>query len=579
MYWVEAFNEAVQKWIAVDPLVTKTLAKTTRFEPPAGDPFNCMSYVIAFDEDASARDVTRRYVKAFNAKTRKLRVEATKHGDRWWKRTLEYYEKPFMEDRDEIEIGELTAKSAAEPMPRNVQDFKDHPIYALERHLRRNQVIHPKRVVGHVGFSRSNTSKEILEPVYRRADVHTLRSADGWYRLGRDIKLGEQPLKRSQMNRSKIRAFGDDLDQEEDAQETPLYAEFQTELYRAPPVVNGKVPKNAYGNLDIYVPSMVPPGGIHIRDVNAARAARILGIDYADAVTGFDFKGRHGTAIVNGVVIAEEYRDAILEVLNALEEERRDAELQTKTIEALRLWRHFLVRLRIAERVKGYTIEGEVDEQSDSDLPVSQDVLDGGGGGGFIPDSNEGAETPSPPLHGRQPQPAPDGGPSIPISLTGKATGGGFIPEELSVITTTARAPAAQSPVQGRTGSILNPPRRRTEVPRYNMIVIPNSESSQGGTNSLSAYQGALPMEEVQAAKATLNVQPGSQEAPITVDSPTDDDTHSASVKLSRVRSPVPSQAQSVAGVDAEGSDCPRDDLSLMSEDPDDEDAIPEWLM
>lgn len=86
-------------------------------------------------------------------------------------------------------------------------------------------------------------------------------------------------------------------------------------------------------------------------------------------------------------------------------------------------------------------------------------------------------------------------------------------------------------------------------------------------------------MEEVQAAKATLNVQPGSQEAPITVDSPTDDDTHSASVELSRVRSPVPSQAQSVAGVDAEGSDCPRDDLSLMSEDPDDEDAIPEWLM
>ena len=45
------------------------------------------------------------------------------------------------EDRDELEGGELNATSAAEPMPRNVQDFKGHPIYALERHLRRNEIM------------------------------------------------------------------------------------------------------------------------------------------------------------------------------------------------------------------------------------------------------------------------------------------------------------------------------------------------------------------------------------------------------------------------------------------------------
>ena len=47
--------------------------------------------------------------------------------------------------------------------------------------------------------------------------------------------------------------------------EKGLYAEFQTQLYQAPPIVNGRVPRNAFGNLDVYVPSMVPKGGVHIQ--------------------------------------------------------------------------------------------------------------------------------------------------------------------------------------------------------------------------------------------------------------------------------------------------------------------------
>jgi xeroderma pigmentosum group C-complementing protein len=176
VFWVEAFNEAVQKWIPIDPLVTKSLAKPSKFEPPASDPYNNMSYVVAFEDDASARDVTRRYTKAFNAKTRKSRVEITRNGEKWWNDALMAYEKPFLEDRDEAEISELTSKSAAEPMPRNIQDFKDHPVYALERHLRRNEVIFPKRVIGHVGLSKTTSKSDNLETVYRRSDVHLVRT-------------------------------------------------------------------------------------------------------------------------------------------------------------------------------------------------------------------------------------------------------------------------------------------------------------------------------------------------------------------------------------------------------------------
>ena len=68
-----------------------------------------------------------------------------------------------------------------------MQDFKNHPYYVLERHLRRNEVIHPRNEVGKVGVGgHASTSLEII---YRRRDVKVVRSADKWYRLGREVKV------------------------------------------------------------------------------------------------------------------------------------------------------------------------------------------------------------------------------------------------------------------------------------------------------------------------------------------------------------------------------------------------------
>lgn len=90
--------------------------------------------------------------------------------------------------RDQIENSELVSREAAEPMPKNVLDFKNHPYYALERHLKRGEVVHPKREVGKVAAGRSG-GNQILEPVFRRRDVHVVKSGDSWYRLGRDVKV------------------------------------------------------------------------------------------------------------------------------------------------------------------------------------------------------------------------------------------------------------------------------------------------------------------------------------------------------------------------------------------------------
>ena len=165
---------------------------------------------------------------------------------------------------------------------------------------------------------------------------------------------------------------------------TSLYTYDQTTEYKPPPVVNGKLPKNVYGNLDVYVSSMVPEGAIHLKHPETQRAARLLGVDYADAVTGFSFKGRHGTAIVNGAVVAIEHADAVQQLITGFEDERAQEENAKRSLEALRLWKRFLAGLRIRERIEGYDIEGD-DSVTREIATDDDDQSDNEGGGGFFP--------------------------------------------------------------------------------------------------------------------------------------------------------------------------------------------------
>jgi xeroderma pigmentosum group C-complementing protein len=259
VFWVEVLDEAHQKWMPVNPMDATSVNKPREFEPPASDLENNLSYVVAFENDGAARDVTRRYTKAFNAKTLKNRVESMEGGERWWRKTMRFYSRGWNSDLDQIENTELAAAEAREPMPKSVADFKGHPVYALERHLRRNEVLIDPKEVGKVAAGRDASGGKRLESVYRRRDVKLVKSADGWYRIGREVGVGEQPVKIVTPQKQ-----GDDLEDGEENAGTALYTESQTELYEAPPVFNGRVPKNSYGNLDVYVPSMIPKGGVHI---------------------------------------------------------------------------------------------------------------------------------------------------------------------------------------------------------------------------------------------------------------------------------------------------------------------------
>lgn len=104
--------------------------------------------------------------------------------------------------------------------------------YALERHLRRDEVIYPLQEIG----------KFRGEPVYPRSNVQRLRTSETWMREGRVIQLGQQPLKRvaqraSTINKKRIM----EVVKANGTNEMPtqgLWAEWQTELYVADPVID-----------------------------------------------------------------------------------------------------------------------------------------------------------------------------------------------------------------------------------------------------------------------------------------------------------------------------------------------------
>ncbi|KAF2849903.1 Rad4-domain-containing protein [Plenodomus tracheiphilus IPT5] len=590
VYWVEAFNAAHQKWVPIDTHSTFTVNTPEKLEPPLVYTQSSLTYAIAFDEDHTAKDVTRRYAKAYSAKTRKFRVECTPGGEKWWKRVMKFFQRSSTLDRDQIEDATLARKVAAEGIPKNVQDFKGHPVYVLERHLKYNEVIHPLEPVGKVNCGTGMNPK--MELIYRRSNVHLVRTADKWYRMGRDVKGGEQPLRHAKPKKSRRGSLGPDADVDAEADQAgaALYADFQTELYIPPPVVKGRVPRNVYGNLDLYVPSMCPPGGTHIRHKLASKAARILGVDSADAVTGFSFKGRHGTAIVQGVVVATEYADAVTAVIEGMEYAVEEAEAAAKRAESLRLWRRFFLGLRIAQRVNDMVIDGErgprldvQDEIGREDRELAAQEM----AGGFFPDEGDagGMEGSGykPPAReyggggGFVLDGADDGGGFIPDVNEDHDEGGGFVPE-----TEVQRTVPGMIREYSFESAILD-----------SQTLRPRRRSSFGETYSSEddgAGGGFLPGDYVLDDDDPADLGDGSDQ----VDGGADDgggfilddvlekdkelsdgqDDASPSRRLPEItedvamttKTPTPTSSPSEAG-------------SLLLEDPEDEDADPDWLV
>lgn len=129
--------------------------------------------------------------------------------------------------------------------------------YVLERHLKREEVIQPKREIGRFRG----------EPVYRRSNVLSCKTAENWMRIGRKVKDRQEPLKwvkQRAVTIQKRRAQELAMQESGESIQQGLYAEYQTQIYIPPPIKDGVIPTNSFGNIDLYAPTMLPAGAVHL---------------------------------------------------------------------------------------------------------------------------------------------------------------------------------------------------------------------------------------------------------------------------------------------------------------------------
>ncbi|KAF2262211.1 Rad4-domain-containing protein [Lojkania enalia] len=384
-YWTEAISQLTHTPISVSPLPRPVIATPSRpddmlqFYPRSSRARKLrqvFAYVIAFSSDGTAKDVTTRYLpkhewpgktKGFRMPVEKVpvydkqgKIKEWKEFD-WVKFVLRLYARdisqrqPWDEIEDEGDLVPPKPKDIDEEGGKEtVQGYKESAGYVLERHLRREEALKPgAEIVRHFVTGKGENLKK--EPVYRRKDITLCKPAEWWYKEGRAVKEGEHPLKLVPVRAVTATRKRELKEQEREGGEKAkqgLYSEDQTDWIIPDPIVDGVIPKNAFGNMDVYVPTMIPKGAVHIPLKGSARICRLLNIDYAEACTGFEYFEQRAVQVLKGVVVAAEHEDLVIEAWELEEEENQRIESEKMEKLLLGLWRRFYLGLKIKERLK-----------------------------------------------------------------------------------------------------------------------------------------------------------------------------------------------------------------------------------
>ncbi|XP_055541338.1 DNA repair protein complementing XP-C cells homolog [Wyeomyia smithii] len=329
--WVEVYCELEDKWISIDVLS----GKVHRLEDVVNAASQPITYVLAWNNDGTIKDVSPRYISRLGTKKSKLRVD-----DAWLEATLSPYRIRRATRRDRSEDLKFDKLLNKRPFPEQIAEYKNHPRFALERHLLRHEAIYPRDavVLSHIKG----------EPIYPRDCVHALLSREGWLRQAKTVKLYEEPYKvvkaKARLDRyTRISVSGG---------QTELFGAWQVQDYEPPVAEDGKVPRSAYGNVELFKPCMLPKGTVHLQLPGLNKVCKRMRVDCASAITGFEFRNGACQAIYDGYVVCEEFRDQVID-----EWYQDQVELERKHDEKIRKrvygnWKRLIVGLFIRKKLK-----------------------------------------------------------------------------------------------------------------------------------------------------------------------------------------------------------------------------------
>lgn len=126
-----------------------------------------------------------------------------------------------------------------------------------------------------------------------------------------------------------------------------IFGFWQTKPYEPPTAENGIVPRNAYGNVELFKPEMLPKKTVHLQCKirliysffynnnfdcfsvpSLNRTCKKMGIDCANAVIGFDFHSGSCHPTFDGFIVCEEFAEKVVEQwwLDQKEAQRKEEE-------------------------------------------------------------------------------------------------------------------------------------------------------------------------------------------------------------------------------------------------------------
>ena len=129
------------------------------------------------------------------------------------------------------------------------------------------------------------------EQVYLRKHVSELHTPERWLKHKREVCAGERPIKA-------VKGMYNDPHRVAE-----LYGFWQTKPYRMELTADGHIPKNKYGNIEMFN-GPLPPETCHIDVPKAILLCKRLGIEHVPAMWGFEKKGGgFSVPLTKGVVV------------------------------------------------------------------------------------------------------------------------------------------------------------------------------------------------------------------------------------------------------------------------------------
>jgi hypothetical protein len=310
-FWVELQKD--DEWYGFDPIRKKEILS------------NEASYVVSFEQGGGVKDVTRRYSQYWSI-TQKQRT------NQWWDTIVWLYSKSYRAVADDLEDHQLEQYELSEKMPTSLKGFLNHPLYVLEKQLHKNEVIYPHDESLSIGIFKRM-------PVYPRKLVKQLLSRKAWKQKGRYIPDDVPPFRIVSKPKN-------------DGEDKSLYGEWQTLDWPTPTVENDKIPKNEYGNIEVFHQSMFPVGATHISDASAGTTAKKLGIDFAKVVTGFEFRRGQVIPKYDGILVSTNVASTVMDAHHRLQKEMREKQRKKKQHIILARWRKLIVGMQLKNRLE-----------------------------------------------------------------------------------------------------------------------------------------------------------------------------------------------------------------------------------